>query len=283
MLDELRATARAMPERPGVYIFRDDAGVVLYVGKARNLRNRTRSYFQSAKGLAEKTLRLVQAAQSLEYLVTRSEVEALVLEQNLIKEHRPKYNVLLKDDKRYPYLKLTNEPFPRLVVVRRIAQDGARYFGPFPSGGRVQETLRVMRRVFPLRTCSDQKFRTVTRPCLMYHIKRCTAPCVGYVSEEDYRETVQEADDFLSGHPEKVVSRLRERMDEAADKLRFEEAAELRDRVRAIEYVTTPVQGVEAVHAQTRDVLAIAREGDRAVGQMFRVREGRLEIGRAHV
>lgn len=283
MLDELRATARAMPERPGVYIFRDDAGVVLYVGKARNLRNRTRSYFQSAKGLAEKTLRLVQAAQSLEYLVTRSEVEALVLEQNLIKEHRPKYNVLLKDDKRYPYLKLTNEPFPRLVVVRRIAQDGARYFGPFPSGGRVQETLRVMRRVFPLRTCSDQKFRTVTRPCLMYHIKRCTAPCVGYVSEEDYRETVQEADDFLSGHPEKVVSRLRERMDEAADKLRFEEAAELRDRVRAIEYVTTPVQGVEAVHAQTRDVLAIAREGDRAVGQMFRVREGRLVGGERYL
>lgn len=276
MLDELRALARAMPERPGVYIFRDAEGTVLYVGKARNLRNRTRSYFQSPKGLAEKTLKLVQAAARLDYLVTRSEVEALVLEQNLIKEHRPKYNILLKDDKRYPYLKLTNEPFPRLVVVRRISSDGARYFGPFPSGGQLQETLRVMRRVFPLRTCSDQKFRTVTRPCLMYHIKRCTAPCVGHVSQEEYRETVEEAADFLSGHPEVVLKRLRQHMDEAADAMRFEEAAEYRDRLRAIEYVTSPVQGVEAAHAQTRDVLALAREGERAVSQVFRVREGKL-------
>lgn len=283
MLDELRASARSMPERPGVYIFRDGAGQVLYVGKARNLRNRARSYFQSAKGLAQKTLRLVQAAKALDYIVTRGEVEALVLEQNLIKEHRPKYNVLLKDDKRYPYLKLTNEEFPRLVVVRRIAQDGARYFGPFPSGGHMQETLRVMRRVFPLRTCSDQKFRTVTRPCLMYHIKRCTAPCVGFVSAENYRETVREAEDFLSGHPEAVLERLRRRMEDAAQAMRFEEAAEFRDRIRAIEYITSPVQGVDAAHMQTRDVLAIAQEGERAVGQIFRVREGRLLGGERYV
>ncbi len=279
MFEELRDAARVMPERPGVYIFRDSEERVLYVGKAKNLRARTRSYFQSSRGLAAKTIRLVQDASRLEYIVTRSEVEALVLEQNLIKEHRPKYNVLLKDDKRYPYLKLTNEKYPRLLVVRKVQPDGARYFGPFPSAGRMQETLRVMRRLFPLRTCSDQKFRTVTRPCLMYHIGRCSAPCVGLVGEAQYGEQVAEADAFLSGHPEEVLQRLRRRMDEAAEELRFEEAAELRDRIRAVEYVTSPVQKVDTGQAQERDVVGIAHEGERAVGQIFRVREGKL-VGR---
>jgi excinuclease ABC subunit C len=279
MFEALRDAARAMPERPGVYIFRDEQDTVLYVGKAKSLRARTRSYFQSTRGLAAKTIRLVQDASRLEFIVTRSEVEALVLEQNLIKEHRPKYNVLLKDDKRYPYLKLTNETFPRLLVVRKVQPDGARYFGPFPSSGRMQETLRVMRRLFPLRTCSDQKFRTVTRPCLMYHIGRCSAPCTGVVNEAQYRETAAEADAFLSGHPEEVLRRLRTRMDEAAEALRFEEAAELRDRIRAVEYVTSPVQQVDTGQAQERDVVGIAREGERAVGQIFRVRDGKL-VGR---
>ncbi len=279
MFEQLRDVARAMPERPGVYVFRDAEGTVLYVGKAKSLRARTRSYFQSSRGLAAKTIRLVQDADRLEYIVTRSEVEALVLEQNLIKEHRPKYNVLLKDDKRYPYLKLTNEKFPRLVVVRKVQADGARYFGPFPSAGRMQETLRVMRRLFPLRTCSDQKFRTVTRPCLMYHIGRCSAPCTGIVDEAQYRETALEADAFLSGRPEEVLRRLRARMDEAAEELRFEEAAELRNRIRAVEYVTSPVQKVDTGQAQERDVVGIAQEGDRAVAQIFRVREGKL-VGR---
>ena len=279
MFEELREAARAMPERPGVYLFRDEDGTVLYVGKAKNLRARTRSYFQSSRGLAAKTIRLVQDAKRLEFIVARSEVEALLLEQNLIKEHRPKYNVLLKDDKHYPYLKVTQEPFPRLLVVRRVQPDGARYFGPFPSSGRMQETLRIMRRVFPMRTCSDQKLKAATRPCLLYHIGRCRAPCVGHVSQNDYGDLVRQALDFLSGHPEELLGRLRRQMDAAAEALRFEEAAELRDRIRAVEYVTSPVQEVDSGRVQDRDVVGLAREGGQAVAQIFRVREGKL-VGR---
>ncbi len=268
-----------MPERPGVYLFRGADGTVLYVGKAKNLRSRTRSYFQSSRGLAAKTIRLVQDAERLEFIVARSEVEALLLEQNLIKEHRPKYNVLLKDDKHYPYLKVTQEAFPRLLVVRRVQPDGARYFGPFPSSGRMQETLRIMRRVFPMRTCSDQKLRTAARPCLLYHIGRCRAPCVGHISQDDYGDIVRQALDFLSGHPEELLVRLRQQMDIAAEALRFEEAAELRDRIRAVEYVTSPVQQVDSGRVQDRDVVGLAREGGQAVVQVFRVREGKL-VGR---
>ncbi len=268
-----------MPERPGVYLFRAADGTVLYVGKAKNLRSRTRSYFQSSRGLAAKTIRLVQGAERLEFIVARSEVEALLLEQNLIKEHRPKYNVLLKDDKHYPYLKVTQEAFPRLLVVRRVQPDGARYFGPFPSSGRMQETLRIMRRVFPMRTCSDQKLKTAARPCLLYHIGRCRAPCVGHISQDDYSDIVRQALDFLSGHPEELLVRLRQQMDVAAEALRFEEAAELRDRIRAVEYVTSPVQQVDSGRVQDRDVVGVAREGGQAVVQVFRVREGKL-VGR---
>ncbi len=279
MFEELRDASRAMPERPGVYLFRAADGTVLYVGKAKNLRARTRSYFQSSRGLAAKTIHLVQDAERLEFIVARSEVEALLLEQNLIKEHRPKYNVLLKDDKHYPYLKVTQETFPRLLVVRRVQQDGARYFGPFPSSGRMQETLRIMRRVFPMRTCTDQKLKTATRPCLLYHIGRCRAPCTGLISREEYADIVRQALDFLAGHPAELLQRLRSQMDAAAEALRFEEAAELRDRIRAVEYVTSPVQQVDSGRVQDRDVVGLAREGAQAVAQVFRVREGKL-VGR---
>ncbi len=279
MFEELRDASRAMPERPGVYLFRAADGTVLYVGKAKNLRARTRSYFQSSRGLAAKTIHLVQDAERLEFIVARSEVEALLLEQNLIKEHRPKYNVLLKDDKHYPYLKITNEEWPRLIVVRRVLPDGGHYFGPFPSSSRMRETLRIMRRAFPMRTCSDQKLRTATRPCLMYHIGLCPGVCAGLVTHAQYDETVRQAINFLSGHPEELLERLRGQMDEAADALRFEEAAQLRDRIRAVEYVTSPVQQVDSGKVQDRDVVGLAREGGQAVAQVFRVREGKL-VGR---
>ncbi len=279
MIEALRDAARAMPERPGVYLFRSGDGTVLYVGKAKNLRARTRSYFQSARGLAEKTIRLVQDAERLEFIVARSEVEALLLEQNLIKEHRPKYNVLLKDDKHYPYLKITNEEWPRLIVVRRVLPDGGHYFGPFPSSSRMRETLHIMRRAFPMRTCSDQKLKTATRPCLMYHIGLCPGVCAGVVTREQYDETVHQAINFLSGHPEELLVRLRAQMDEAAEVMRFEEAAQLRDRIRAVEYVTSPVQQVDSGRVQDRDVVGLAREGGQAVAQVFRVREGKL-VGR---
>lgn len=279
MFEELREASRAMPERPGVYLFRAADGTVLYVGKAKNLRARTRSYFQSSRGLAAKTIRLVQEADRLECIVARSEVEALLLEQNLIKEHRPKFNVLLKDDKHYPYLKVTQERFPRLLVVRRVQPDGARYFGPFPSSGRMQETLRIMRRVFPMRTCSDQKLNHAARPCLLYHIGRCRGPCTGLIAEAAYGDIVRQATDFLAGHPEELLTSLRRQMDEAAEALRFEEAAELRDRIRAVEYVTSPVQQVDSGKVQDRDVVGLAREGGQAVAQVFRVREGKL-VGR---
>ena len=269
-------TLKGLPDAPGVYLFHDQDGTIIYVGKALSLRSRVRSYFRGGK-VSAKVLRLRQLGERIDYIVTGSEVEALLLEQTLIKEHRPKYNVMLKDDKRYPYIHLTGGPYPKLTVVRRRQNDG-RTFGPYPGGGAVNETLRLMRRIFPLRTCTDQKLRTTDRPCLMYHIGRCPAPCVGRISAEDYGRIAADALSFLEGKHGEVLRRLREQMEEAAVDLRFEEAASLRNRIQAVTELSER-QAMDLGRDVDMDVVGFSRSPHTAVVEIFLVRSGTL-IGR---
>ena len=227
-----------MPQQPGVYIHRDADGGVLYIGKSASLRNRLRSYFGSKKNLDAKTFDLVSRIHDFEYIVTESEQEALLLENSLIKEHKPKYNIRLKDDKTYPYIKVDlAEDFPRVYVTRRTANDGARYFGPFASAGSVRKTLDLLKRLFPYRSCTKVITGTDDRPCLEYHIKRCVAPCTGYASKIDYSQVIDQVVLFLEGNTREVVTGLESAMLEASDSLEFERAGALRDRLKAIERV----------------------------------------------
>ena len=267
---------RLLPDHPGVYLFRDAEGQILYVGKAISLRNRVRSYFQAGRGLEAKTQVLVALVADMEVILTDSEVEALILENNLIKRHQPKYNIRLRDDKQYPSLRLDlGAAWPRLEVVRRPADDGARYFGPYPHAAAVRDTMDTLRRVFPFRSCSDRRLRQ-PHPCLYYHIHRCVAPCIGAVTPQAYRQMAGELEQFLDGRGEAVLTRLQGRMEEAAEALRFEEAAELRDRLAALRSVLEK-QKVQVVGGAERDVLAVASgpDGDAAV-QVFHFREGQL-------
>ncbi|MEW6662449.1 MAG: excinuclease ABC subunit UvrC [Bacillota bacterium] len=269
-----------LPDKPGVYLMRDSRGRVLYVGKAASLRNRVRSYFRSVHRQAPKVQALVQHVADLEFIVTDSPVEALILENNLIKEHRPKYNVNLKDDKTYPYLKINiQHPFPRIVVTRSAAKDGARYFGPYTRAGAVNETLKLLRRLFPLRTCTDHVLEQ-GKPCLNAHISRCPAPCGGRMDRAVYAGVVREVLLFLEGKGEDLLARLRQRMEEAAEKLEFEEAARLRDQIRAVEDVQAS-QKMVSTGLEDQDVAAVAREGSLACGQVFFVRGGKV-VGREH-
>ncbi|CCO07576.1 excinuclease ABC subunit UvrC [Desulforamulus hydrothermalis] len=268
-----------IPARPGVYLYKDEAGQVIYVGKAVSLKNRVRSYFQAGARQSPKVQAMLRRAADLEYIVTDSEMEALILENNLIKEHRPKYNVLLKDDKTYPYIKVTlQEEFPRVQVTRRVLKDGARYFGPFTSAGAVHETLRLLKKIFPLRSCQQRQPAGRQRPCLNYHIKRCLGPCCNLVDRAAYRETVKEVVLFLEGRQEDLIKRLRRRMEEAADHLEFEKAAELRDQLQAVEKIVER-QKVVATDPVDQDVIAMARGFDEACLTVFFIRGGKL-IGR---
>jgi len=268
------------PEKPGVYLMRDSRSRVLYVGKAASLRNRVRSYFRFGHRQSPKIQALVQHVADLEYIVTDSPVEALILENNLIKEHRPKYNVTLKDDKNYPYLKINvQDPFPRIVVTRSAARDGARYFGPYTRAGAVRETLKLLRRLFPLRTCTDFVLEK-GKPCLNAHISRCPVPCGGLISREAYASLVKEVLLFLEGKGEDLLAQLCRRMEEAASELRFEEAARLRDQIRAVEEVQAS-QKMASTGLEDQDVAAVAQEGGLACGQVFFVRSGKV-VGREH-
>ncbi len=271
---DLLAQAEELPRQPGCYLFRDKADQVLYVGKAVRLRDRVTSYFRGRAADA-KTTALRRLGASIEVILTQTEAEALLLEETLIKLHRPRYNVVLRDDKHYPYLRLADEPFPRLEIVRQRRPDQARYFGPYPGGGAVHETLRLMARLFPMRSCSDHKFKTVDRPCLLYHIKRCPAPCVGLVSQEDYQHTVAQAATLLEGRHEEVMRALRQEMAEAAAGLRYEEAARLRDRLQAVEAVTA-AQTVVVAEGREADVLAVKVSRQLAVVDILLVRHGKL-------
>ncbi|MGC8878480.1 MAG: excinuclease ABC subunit UvrC [Anaerolineae bacterium] len=278
---ELEATLKSLPARPGVYIFKNAQDKVIYVGKAVNLRSRVRSYFHESAQHTPKIRRLVAEVACLEFIVSRSELEALLLENTLIKQHQPRFNVRLKDDKRYPYIKVHwQDPFPRVTTTRHIAQDGARYFGPYTMASAAYQTLDLVRKIFPYLTCT----RTITgkdeRPCLYYHIKRCAGPCIGAVSQEEYRAIIESLCDFLSGHVDAVVEKLRRQMQEAADALDFEKAATLRDQIAAIEHIVQKQTVVSSTLAD-HDVIAFARQNGDTCVQVFFIRDGRL-IGREY-
>ena len=271
-----------LPTAPGVYLMRNEAGEVIYVGKAVNLRNRVRSYFQKSAAHPLKVRVMVEHIHDLEIIVTDSEVEALILENHLIKEYSPRYNVRLKDDKTYPYIKVTvQEDFPRVLMVRRRLNDGARYFGPYTDVPAVKKTLSFLRTLFPLRTCSKIIVEgQQARPCLNYHIGRCLAPCAGLVSKEKYGEMIAEVIMFLEGRIDRLIPELTEKMHQAAAKLEFERAARFRNQIRGLQTLAER-QKMVAQHNEDQDYLGCARYGELACVQVFFVRSGKL-VGRDH-
>ncbi|MBM3945674.1 MAG: excinuclease ABC subunit UvrC, partial [SAR202 cluster bacterium] len=270
---------RAAPTKPGVYIMRNSREKVLYVGKAASLRNRLRSYFQGPAGLAPKVLAMVSQVADFEYIVTESEQEALLLECNLIKRHRPTYNARLKDDKSYPFIKIdTTEDFPQVYITRRVARDGSRYFGPFASAGSVRSTLALLKRLFPYRSCTKTITGADPRPCLDYYIKRCVGPCIGAATKQEYGEIIDQVTLFLEGKTKQVVKAIEQGMTEASDRLEFERAAALRDQLRAIEKVHEG-QKVLSLGDENLDVIALATARNEAWVEVFFIRQSKL-IGR---
>lgn len=271
---ELAEKVKQLPASSGVYIFKDAAGEIIYVGKAKNLRSRVRSYFGEAAAQQLKVEAIQRLAVDLDYILTATEVEALLLEGQLIKKHRPRYNVLLKDDKEYPYIRIDlAADYPRLEVVRKAGRDKARYFGPYPNAGVVNDTLKLANKLFPLRTCND--IRGKKRPCLNYYIRRCLAPCQGKVSPQEYRSLVDQAIMFLEGKHQELEARLHREMKAAADSFNFEKAAELRDQLAALAKLTTP-QRIVTNRRWNLDVLAVAVEPQLAAAQLIKVRGGKV-------
>lgn len=265
-----------LPMEPGVYLFKDGGGKVIYVGKAKQLRVRARNYLQEGADGRYQVQFLLARARDIDYVVTETEQEALILENNLIKKYRPRYNIFLKDDKTYVNLRLNvNHPFPRLTVVRRPRRDGAKYFGPYVSAGSVRRTLRTLGRIFPLRTCSDAELERRNRPCLYYFIKRCPAPCVGYVDAQAYRETVGKIVMFLKGRSGELLKSLREKMERLSAERRFEEAARVRDQLFSVQKIVEK-QRITSPQAAERDVFASYREKERIVVQQLSVRDGQI-------
>ena len=274
---------KKLPRKPGVYIMRDDKAVILYVGKAINLHNRVRSYFRENIGRGPAIDQMVSLIARFEYIVTDSELEALVLENNLIKENSPKYNTLLKDDKTYPYIKVTvGEDYPRILFSRTMKKDKSRYFGPYTSAAAVKDTIELLNKLYQLRTCNRVLPRDtgLERPCLNYHIKQCLAPCQGYVSKEEYRQQVAGALEFLNGNYSPILKDLEEKMNKAAEELEFEEAARYRDLLSSVRQVSQKQKITEGV-GEDKDILALYQDETEAVVQVFFVRDGKL-IGREH-
>ncbi len=274
---------RKLPASPGVYIMHDADDAIIYVGKAVSLRNRVRSYFRESTNKSPKIEKMVEKIARFEYIVTDSELEALVLENNLIKEHNPKYNTMLKDDKTYPYIKVTmGEPYPRVLFSRQMKKDKSRYFGPFTSALAVKETIELINKLYKLRTCNRSLPRDIgqDRPCLNYHINQCTAPCEGCVSQEEYRKQVDQALDFLNGNFAPILKELQQKMEAASENLEFEEAIRYRDLYGSVKQVAQK-QKITDSDGEDKDVIALARDEDDAVVQVFFVRDGRL-IGREH-
>lgn len=276
----LEEKLKNLPTAPGVYLHKDEGGKIIYVGKAKNLRNRVRSYFQSGRGHDRKTRELVRRIRDLEFIVTDNEVEALVLESNLIKQHRPRYNVLLKDDKQYPHLKLTiNEPFPRVMITRRIQRDGSLYFGPYLPASLARRTIDLINRTFQLRTCDIEIDGRLPRPCLEYHIKRCLGPCVKDLCKPDeYAEAVRDVRMFLEGKNKELADEYGGRMEKASEEMRFEMAAKYRD-LRKVVLAVTEQQKMATSADLDVDIFAYYREGARLALQLFTMREGKI-VGR---
>ncbi|MCM8747671.1 excinuclease ABC subunit UvrC [Thermomicrobiaceae bacterium CFH 74404] len=266
----------ALEPAPGVYLMKDAQGRVIYVGKATSLRARVRSYFGSRTGMDGKTRELVEHIADFEVIRTDTPSEALILENELIKRYRPRYNIMLRDDKTYPFIRVTNEPYPRVIATRRIVQDGSRYFGPYPSAGAVHRTLELLKRLFPYRACDIEITGNSPRPCLYYHIGRCVGPCIGAVSQDEYQRVIENVVLFLQGRGEDLLPNLRRQMEEAAEQLDFERAARLRDEIKAIEHVLQH-QKIITGRNETFDVLAVAQgAGGDACVQVGFVRNGKL-------
>jgi len=277
--DTLKGQLDTLPSKPGCYLYKDADGKVIYVGKAINLRNRVRSYFHDRAQHGRRIDKLVQHICDIEWIVVGSELEALILEMNLIKKHRPHYNVRLKDDKRYPYIKVHwANPFPTVSVTRQMEQDGARYFGPYTGVWAVHQTLDLLRRIFPYLTCDREITGQDERACLYFDIKLCCAPCTGKIDQTGYRQMIADLCEFLDGRTESVVTRLQTAMEQAAEELRFEQAAALRDQIRAIETVVEKQKIISTEYLDS-DVLALARSDGDACVQVFFIRGGKL-IGR---
>jgi excinuclease ABC subunit C len=274
-----------IPTRPGVYLFKDSKGTVLYIGKAKVLRPRVRSYFQFNRQHDPKTRRLVARIRDLETIVTDSEVEALILEANLVKEYNPRYNINLKDDKSYPYIRVTREPFPRIFATRRLTRDGSRFFGPYTDVGSMKQLLKTIKKIFPIRSCklsltpetiSQGKYKV----CLAYHIRQCQGPCEGHISQQEYNRMVENIVQFIEGKSQKAVDDIRERMNDLAAEQRYEEAAQLRDQLNALETFNERQKVVDP-HRTDRDIIATARHHKDACCAVFKVRDGKI-IGRQH-
>lgn len=280
---------KKLPAKPGVYIMHGEKDEIIYVGKAISLKNRVRQYFQSSRNKGAKIERMVTHITRFEYIITDSELEALVLECNLIKEHRPKYNTMLKDDKSYPFIKVTvNEPYPRVLFARRMKKDKARYFGPYTSGGAVKDVIELVRKLYQVRSCNRNLPRDTgkDRPCLYYHMKQCKAPCQGYISQEEYRKNINKVIKFLNGDFQDTISELMEKIQKASEEMRYEDAMEYRDLIRSIEKIGER-QKITGYGQEDRDIIAVAmdesedlRDQD-AVVQVFFIRDGKL-IGRDH-
>ena len=277
--DELKK----LPSQPGVYLMHDAKDEIIYVGKAVSLKNRVRQYFQSSRNKSAKIEQMVSRIARFEYIVTDSEMEALVLECNLIKEHQPRYNTMLKDDKAYPYIKVTvGEDFPRVMLARTMKKDKNRYFGPYTSAGAVKDTIDLIHKLYKIKTCSRNLPRDTgkERPCLNYHIKQCDAPCQGYISKEEYGENIRQVLEFLNGRYDGVLKNLEEKMKAASDAMDFEKAIEYRDLLSSVKKVAQK-QKITSSNMEDRDIIAMARDDMDAVVQVFFVREGKL-IGRDH-
>ncbi len=274
---------KKLPGRPGVYIMHDERDDIIYVGKAVSLKNRVRQYFQSSRGKSVKIEQMVARIKRFEYIVTDSELEALVLECNLIKEHRPKYNTMLKDDKSYPFIKVTvGEEYPRVLFARNMKKDKSRYFGPYTSAAAVKDTIDLLKKLYKLRSCNRSLPRDIgkERPCLYYHIGQCNAPCQGVFTKEEYRESIDEALEFLNGNYTPVLQMLEEKMNDAAENMEFEAAAEYRDLIRSVQQIAQR-QKITQGDGEDKDVLALAVDGNDAVVQVFFIRGGKM-IGREH-
>ena len=280
---DIQEELKKLPGKPGVYLMHGEKDEIIYVGKAISLKNRVRQYFQSSRNKGPKIERMVTHITRFEYIITDSELEALVLECNLIKEHRPKYNTMLMDDKSYPFIKVTvQEPFPRIMMARQMKKDKAKYFGPYTSVGAVRDTIELIRKLYKIRSCNRRLPRDIglERPCLNYHIHQCQAPCQGYISQEEYRKSIDEVVRFLNGHYDLVLKELEEKMMAASDSLEFEKAIEYRELLTSVQKVAQK-QKITDTAGDDRDIIAMASEGEDAVVQVFFIRSGRL-IGRDH-
>ena len=280
--EKLQGILATLPAKPGCYLMKNAAGTIIYVGKAISLKNRVRSYFHADASHDAKTRRLVRDIADIEWILVGSELEALILEMNLIKKHRPKYNVRLKDDKRYPYIKVHwADPFPKVTVTRQMVDDGSRYFGPYTSAWAVYQTLDALRRIFPYLTCDRVITGQDKRACLYYDIKLCTAPCIGAIQQAGYRQMISDLMDFLGGHSEPIVARLQGDMEKASAQMRFEKAAALRDQLKAVQAIIERQKVVFSSDYLDSDVLAMARADGEACVQIFFIRGGKL-IGREY-